>query len=418
MANEVKMTTGQLSQAQKEFVQKAVMYELDALKENVLFKYAEKTNFDPTSDEYSWRMYKDLPKTTDHLIEGVTPDGLKYSLVDFAIKVYQEGNFVPLTDKMLKYGVDKQLAISGKLLGKNARNRLLDLLAAVVFNGLNVRYAGGQNSRANVISNTKGITIADINEIKADFVRRGVEPLEGGKYIFLCSPEVIADIKNLDGVNKSWIDVEKYGDQANILNGEVGTFLGFRFIESNIVPVESTYAHLCLAFGKEAFGVVAIDGEDAAGGFDVIYHAPGEGGSNDPLNQRGSLGWKHDGFGARILRDEAMVRYECYHASAVASALTDSSRSGYRGASGLISPTLTAGTNTTISYEGNCAPGNILKCTVAATAGHTLASSNKWTSGSFVGVDIIQGTKDDAVIFVQVKKNATAVTLVTANAAS
>ena len=113
-----------------------------------------------------------------------------------------------------------------------------------------------------------------------------------------------------------------------------------------------------------------------------------------------------------------MVRYECYHASAVASALTDSSRIGYRGASGLISPTLTAGTNTTISYEGNCAPGNILKCTVAATAGHTLASSNKWTSGSFVGVDIIQGTKDDAVIFVQVKKNATAVTLVTANAAS
>ena len=418
MANEVKMTTGQLSQAQKEFVQKAVMYELDALKDNVLFKYAEKTNFDPTSDEYSWRMYKDLPKTTDHLIEGITPDGLKYSLVDFAIKVYQEGNFVPLTDKMLKYGVDKQLAISGKLLGKNARNRLLDLLAAVVFNGLNVRYAQGQTSRSDVISNTKGITVADINAIKADFVRRGVEPLEGGKYIFLCSPEVIADIKNLDGVNKSWIDVEKYGDQSGIINGEVGTFLGFRFIESNIVPVASTYAHLCLAFGKEAFGTVAIDGEDAAGGFDVIYHAPGEGGSNDPLNQRGSLGWKHNGFGARILRDEAMVRYECYHASAVASALTDSSRIGYRGASGLISPTLTAGTNTVISYEGNCAPGNILKCTVAAASGHTLASSNKWTSGSFVGVDIIQGTKDDAVIFVQVKKNATAVTLVTANAAS
>lgn len=411
-------TTGELSQAQKEFVQKAVMYELDALKNDVLFKYAEKTNFDPTSDEYSWRMYKDLPKTTSHLIEGITPEGLKYSLVDFSVKVYQEGNFVPLTDKMLKYGIDKQLAISGKLLGKNARTRLLELLAAVVFNGLNVRYAGGQSSRSDVISNTKGISIADINAIKADFVRRGVEPLEGGKFGFICSPEVIADLKSLDGVNKSWIDVEKYGDQSGIINGEVGTFLGFRFIESNIVPVKSTYAHLCLAFGKEAFGVVAIDGEDAAGGFDIIFHAPGESGSSDPLNQRGSLGWKHNGFGARILRDEAMVRYECYHASAVASALTDSSRIGYRGVSGAISPTLTAGTNTSIEITGQVAPGNLIKCEVKAASGHTLASSNKWTVASFVGVDIIDGTKDDAVIYVQVKKSASAVTLVTANAAS
>ena len=416
--NEVKMTSGELSQAQKEFVQKVVMMELGGLKDDVLFRFAEKTNFTPTSDEYSWRMYKDLPDTTDHLIEGVTPAGLKYSLVDFVTKVYQEGNYVPLTDKMLKYGIDKQLSISGKLLGKNAKNRMRSLLAATCFNGLNVRYAQGQNSRANVLSNTKGITLADINAIKADFVRRGVEPVEGGKYIFLASPEVIADIKNLDGVNKSWIDVEKYGDQSGIINGEVGTFLGFRFIETNIVPVKDTYIHLCLAFGKEAFGSVAIDGEDAAGGFEVIYKALGSSGSSDPLNQRGSLGWKHDGFGTRILRDEAMVRYECYHGAAIASALTDANRIGYRSASGAITPTLTAGTNTSIEITGNVAPGNLLKAEVKAASGHTLASTNKWTAASFVGVEIIQGTKDDAVIFVQVKKDASAVTLVSANAAS
>lgn len=415
--NEVKMTTGELSQSQQEFVQKAVMYELGGLKDDVLFRFAEKTNFTPTSDEYSWRMYKDLPETTDHLIEGVTPEGLKYALVDFVTKVYQEGNFVPLTDKMLKYGLDKQLAISGKLLGKNAKNRMRSLLAATVFNGLNVRYAQGQSSRADVISNTKGISLADINEIKADFVRRGVEPVEGGKYIFLCSPEVIADIKNLDGVNKSWIDVEKYGDQSGIINGEVGTFLGFRFIESNIVPVKDTYAHLCLAFGKEAFGAVAIDGEDAAGGFEVIYKPLGSSGSSDPLNQRGSLGWKHDGFGTRILRDEAMVRYECYHAKAIAGGITDANRGNYRSASGAIVPTITAGTGTEIALVGNCAPGNLMKATVKATAGNTLAAT-KWVVADFVGLDIVDGSASDATIYVQVKKNASAVTIKSAAKAS
>lgn len=410
------LTTGELSQAQKEFVQKTVMMQLDSLKDDVLFRYAEKVNFEPTSDEYSWRMYKDLPKTTDHLIEGITPAGLKYSLVDFAVKVYQEGNFVPLTDKMLKYGIDKQLAISGKLLGKNARTRLNELLSAVVFNGLNVRYASGAANRSAVAgSSSYGVSLADLNAIKADFVRRGVEPVEGGKYIFLASPEIIAAIKNLDSVNKSWMDVEKYGDQSGIINGEVGTFLGFRFIESNIVPVVSTNVHCCLAFGKEAFGVVAINGEDAAGGFDVIYHAPGESGSSDPLNQRGSLGWKHNGFGARILRDEAMVRYEVYGA-APATALTDSSRIGYRSASGLISPTLTKGSHIdSIEVIGDVAPGNILKLTAKAGSGYHL-SSTVWTTGSFVGVDILQGTAADATIFVQVKKGASAVTIVAAAA--
>lgn len=418
MAEEVKFTSGELTPAQQEFVQKAVMFELGGLKDDVLFKYAEKTNFNPTSDEYSWRMYKDLPETTDHLIEGVTPEGLKYSLVDFVTKVYQEGNYIPLTDKQLKIGLDKQLSISGKLLGKNAKNRMRSLLANTVFNGLNVRYAQGQNSRANVKSNTKKFSLADVALIKADFVRRGVEPVEGDMYIMLISPEVEADIKSATDVNASFTDIMKYKDTVSIIKGEIGAYGGFRFIVTNNVPVVDDNIHLCLAFGKEAFGAVAIDGEDAAGGFQVIYKPLGSSGSNDALNQRASLGWKHDGFGTRILRDEAMVRYEVYHGEAIVGPITDSNRGNYRGASGDITPTLTAGTNMSIDHVGNFAPGNLIKLIAKAASGYHLATSNVWTTASFVGVDLIQGTKDDAEIFVQVKKNASAVTIVAANAVS
>lgn len=417
MADEVKITSGQLSQAQKEFVQKSVMMNLEDLTRDVLFKYAEKVNFEPTSDTYTWRKYALNSRTSAHLIEGVSPEGIDYKLTDYSVKVYQEGNFIPLTDKMLKYGIDKQLAISGELLGEDAKERMASLLNAVVFGGTNVVYAQGQASRATVLSNTKGITIADLNKIKANFRRRKVKPADGNKYIFLATPEVIADIKNLDAVNKSWIDVEKYGDQTDIIDGEVGSFMGFRFVEFLGCPVVDTNVHCCLAFGKEAFGTVAIDGEDAAGGFEIIYHSPDEGGVGNELNQKGSIGWKHNGFNGRILRDEALVRYECYHSEAIVTDITESNRAHYKSASGKIVPTLTAGTNTSIEYVGNCAPGNILKATVKAGTGHTLAST-KWTTASFVGVDVIQGAAGDATIFVQVKKDATAVTLVSANAAS
>ena len=412
--NEVKMTSSELSQEQKEFTQKVVMYELDELKEDVFFKHAEKVNYDPTSDEYSWRMYKDLPDTTDHLIEGVTPAGLKYSLVDFMVKAYQEGNFVPLTDKMLKYGLDKQLAISGKLLGKNARNRMRGLLCQKIFNGLNVKYANGAANRAGLSSATYNFHLSDVNQIKAYFKRRGVEPFEDGYYRFVIPPEIEADVRG-DTSSGSLTDIEKYRDTVKIEKGEIGAYGGFRFIVSNECPNPSTNVHCCLAFGKEAFGAVAIDGEDAAGGFDIIYKAPGSSGSSDPLNQRGSLAWKHDGFATRVLRDEALVRYECY-GSAVGSPVTDASRTDYRSASGLITPTLTKGTNIAeIEVIGNVAPGALLKVTAKAGSGYHLAST-VWTVASFAGVDIVQGTAADATIFVQVKKSASAVTLVAANA--
>lgn len=415
--SEVTITTGSLSQAQKEVVQKQVMFALKDLTRNVLFKYAEKVNFEPKSDTYTWRKYALKSKTSSHLIEGVTPEGLEYGLTDYSVKVYQEGNFIPLTDKMLKYGIDQQLAIASELLGEDAEERMAGLLSAIVFGGTNVRYAQGQASRAAVLSGTKGITIADLNKIKADMRRRKVKSING-KYIFVASPEILGDIKNLEGVNKSWIDVEKYGDQSDIIDGEVGTFLGFRFVEFLDVPVYDTYIHGCLVFGEGAFGTVAIDGEDAAGGFDVIYHAPGESGANDPLNQRGSIGWKHNGFNGRILRDEALLRYEVYHDEAVVSSeMTDSSRTHYNSASGNIVPTLTAGTNMSIKVTGNVAPGNLIKLEAVAASGYHLAST-VWTTASFAGVDLIQGTAGDSAIFVQVKKNASAVTIVAANAVS
>ncbi len=404
------ITTGQLSQAQIEFVQKTVMLGLEDLTRDAMFKYAEKVNYEPTSDTYTWRKYALNSKTSSHIIEGVTPDGIDYGLTDYAVKVYQEGNFIPLTDKQLKYGIDKQLAISGELLGEDAKDRMASILNDLAFSGANVRYAQGQASTAAVLSNTKGITVADLNKIKADFQRRKVKPVEGKKYLFFASPEVIADFKNISDVNASWVDIEKYANPNEIVDGEVGTAFGFRFIEYLGCPVKSSNVHCCLAMGKEGLGVVAIDGEDAKGGFQVIYHAPGESGSVDPLNQRGSIGWKHDGFAGRILRDEAICRYECYHSESVASDITDSNRSHYVSASGLITPSITE-TSCSVDVTGNWAKGNLLKLTATAASGKTFSG---WTLTA--GVTLIQGALTDATIYVLVNKDASAITIVAAAA--
>ncbi|MBP3348814.1 MAG: N4-gp56 family major capsid protein [Clostridia bacterium] len=62
-----------------------------------------------------------------------------------------------------------------------------------------------------------------------------------------------------------------------------------------------------IIFGKDAFGVVDIEGEDT---FKTIFKPKGSAGTGDPLDQRWTAGWKASGFTAAILQDLWMVRIE------------------------------------------------------------------------------------------------------------
>lgn len=66
----------------------------------------------------------------------------------------------------------------------------------------------------------------------------------------------------------------------------------------------ATYS--CMFIGKDAYGVVDITG----GGTEIIVKQIGSAGASDPLEQRGSVGWKSL-FAAKILVPEYMCAVEC-----------------------------------------------------------------------------------------------------------
>lgn len=61
-----------------------------------------------------------------------------------------------------------------------------------------------------------------------------------------------------------------------------------------------------LVLGKDAFGNVKVSGEDAH----VIVKQLGSSGSEDPLDQRSTIGWKSF-YAAKILQEEWICRVEC-----------------------------------------------------------------------------------------------------------
>lgn len=70
---------------------------------------------------------------------------------------------------------------------------------------------------------------------------------------------------------------------------------------------EGKAAYACLFLGKGAYKVVKLNGKN----MEVIVKGKGSGGTTDPLNQRSTIGWKADGFGAKITIPEYIVRVEC-----------------------------------------------------------------------------------------------------------
>jgi N4-gp56 family major capsid protein len=67
--------------------------------------------------------------------------------------------------------------------------------------------------------------------------------------------------------------------------------------------------HATLIYGKDAYGIVQLGGKGTPN-IQTIVKSPGSSGSDDPLNQRGTIAWKVKHFCAAIIQDDFIVRVE------------------------------------------------------------------------------------------------------------
>jgi len=126
-------------------------------------------------------------------------------------------------------------------------------------------------------------------------------------YIGIVSPDTTFDLQDETG----WVPVEKYSAAMKIMDGEVGKLGDVRFIETPNAKVfegegaSSIDVHGTIIMGMEAYGVSRISGA----ALQNIVKPLGSGGTDDPLNQRGTTGWKAT-FVAKILNDDFIGRIE------------------------------------------------------------------------------------------------------------
>ena len=259
-----------------------------------------------------FRKFAPLPKRNTALTEGTTPDGEKLDVSYIQSTVYQYGSYVAMSDILQLAAIDPIVVQATKLLGSQA-GRTLDTVTREVINaGTNVIYAPAGStpvtSRANVATNSL-ITLDVIRQAVLQ-LRRYNAPRFDGSYVCIIHPDVAMDVRALAG----WIDVVKYGDPNRIYKGEIGMLEGVRFIENTESKIweedttgssTTTNVYATNFIGRGAYATTEIEG----GGLQMFAKQLGSGGTNDPINQRSTVGWKAIKT-AEILIPEYIVRVE------------------------------------------------------------------------------------------------------------
>lgn len=258
-----------------------------------------------------FRKYDPLPVLTTPLTEGVTPNGQKLDVKTVTAEVKQYGGFIELSDIVLLTAIDHNLVQATKLLGSQA-GRTLDTITREVLNGgTNVQYAEGQvESRSELV----GAQESGNHYLTVDAIRRAVRYLKtmnaetiNGSYVGIIHPDTAYDLMS----DPKWINVKTYSDPEGIYAGEIGKIENVRFVESSEAKIfpkagaNGVDVYSTLIIGDNAYGTTEISG----GGLEHIVKQLGSAGAADPLNQRGTAGWKATKAAVRLV-EPYMVRIE------------------------------------------------------------------------------------------------------------
>ena len=252
-----------------------------------------------------FRKFLPFAKATTPIQEGVTPDGQSLSVTKIEATVDQYGAYVTLSDIVQLTAIDNTLLETTKLLGSQAGMTLDTITREVINGGTSVIFAGGKEGRASLDETCK-LTVDDIYKA-ARFLKTQNAPKIDGSYVAIIHPDVAYDLMRDD----EWIDVHKYSETKEIFEGEIGKIAGVRFVETTEAKIfadggkDGRDVYSTLVLGANAYGVTELTG----GGLQHIVKQLGSGGTADPLNQRGTAGWKATKV-AEILVENYMTRIE------------------------------------------------------------------------------------------------------------
>ena len=328
-------TTTELPDAIGKYYVRKVLYEQKF--RLVWYLFADKVPYvEGNGDQVKMRRYLRLDSTPMRLDEGNTGPGKKLGKADLLVTVEWFGDYVLYSDKVKFENRDPILTIAAELLGRQSGEMLDVVLRDVAVAGTNVLYAaddaGTLGAARTDVAGRVSAPLLD-KAIRALRVNRAMEwkksipagPGQGTLPVRASWPAIVdaETLYDLERLVPGYLPCAEYGQMNKLDENEQGAYKHIRFFLTDQGKVwedsgatapsdvattdDDTDVHCIVIFGEGSFGGVKLGGKDTP--VEFIAHKPGSAGSADPLNQRGSAGWKAPQAG-KIKDETQMLRLE------------------------------------------------------------------------------------------------------------
>jgi len=290
-------TLSTLTPEAKQFYKKTMLFR--ARQAQTFYKFGQMTAYgDNMGNQVSWRRINAFGLSTSPLTEGATPTSTPISISEVTTTVGQYGNYVGISDALNKLGIDKIMSEVTPALGQNAGESVEKVVANTIQAGTTVIYATGSSRAAQSTSNPISLALfrKALTTLDAANTHRFTGPEENdrigqGHYVAFVHPYVVYDIFNDQELKNAF----QYHSNDRLYDGSIGSIYGIEIFQSTLCPIFTgagsggANVYATIVVGQEAFGVLDIGG---SGKFEMIVKEIGSSGSDDPLNQRGTVGWK------------------------------------------------------------------------------------------------------------------------------
>lgn len=205
------------------------------------------------SKTFQFTRYEKLALPYSPLTEGTTPsNNADMSINTVQAVMDQWGSFINLSDVATITAKHPALQEGIKLLAEQATETIDRECIKLLISNTNVNYPGTATSRA-TIGATDYATTTVVKEAVAALRNGGAHPVSGRLFVGLLDPSVEMDLLE----DSTFQNAASYSNIVALFNGEVGTWMGVRWMCSNLIPTMSRLSDVVTASSATAGSLTA-----------------------------------------------------------------------------------------------------------------------------------------------------------------
>jgi len=197
--------------------------------------------------------YKRMSVPLAPITEGNDPANNSFTIDTVTVTLDQWGDIITVTDVAQLTTLHPIVQQCVELLADNAARVMDREITLVLLAGTNIIYGDGSVVSRSTITTAMKMNDVLLGKIRVAMVNNGAPPrggpvgdakqvsaqgsfLNGNAYVIVCGPEISQDVMQTSTSLGSWASTAMYANQKALYNTEIGTWLSFRFVETNFIP--------------------------------------------------------------------------------------------------------------------------------------------------------------------------------------